>query len=104
EEVFEKFRGNVFVNWIFARQFKRNAHEVERKHSHPTGAVALLKPRAAGKLLAAIEHADVVEPEKSALENIVAFGVLAIHPPGKCDEHLVENRFQKCAVALASLF
>ena len=59
---------------------------------------------AIGECVVAIEHADVVEPEKAALENIVALGVLAIHPPGEGDQHFVEDRFQKRAIAFAGLF
>ena len=43
-------------------------------------------------------------PRKSALENIVTFGIFAIHPPGEGDQQFVEDRFQKRAVAFAGLF
>ena len=44
---------------------------------------------------AAVKHADVVEPEESALENVVAFGVLAIDPPGEIQQQFVEYAFEK---------
>src|SRR5690348_4519664 len=50
-----------------------------------------------------IEHSDVVEAKESALENISAFGILAIYPPGKGEQHFMEDRFQKCAIAFAGL-
>ena len=56
------------------------------------------------KNIVAIKNADVVEPEKSALENIVPFGIFPVHPPGECEQHFVEDRFQECAVAFTALF
>src|SRR6266404_4125962 len=100
----KEFRGDVFVNVILPRQLNCDPQEVERKHSHPARTVALLKTSAVRKLCASIEDADVVESEKAALKDIVALRVLAIHPPGEGDEHFVENRFQKCAIASAVLF
>src|SRR5207248_3296355 len=49
----------------------------------------------------AIEHADVVESEEPALENIHSIGVFAIHPPGEVQKQLVENAFQESAIAFA---
>src|SRR5216683_5412918 len=100
----KEFRRDVFVNVILPRQLNCDPHEVEREHSHPARTVALLKMSAVRKLGVSIEHADVVEPEKAALKDVIALGVLAIHPPGEGDEHFVENRFQKCAIAFAALF
>src|SRR5205814_6562149 len=51
-----------------------------------------------------IEYAGVIEPEESALEDIVTFGIFPIYPPGKSEQEFVEDRFQKCAVAFAGLF
>src|SRR5437867_6222122 len=99
----EKFRRDIFVNVIFARELDRDSHQIQTKHSHPAGAVALLEMGAVGKLRVAIEHANVVETEKAALKNILSLGVFAVHPPGERDQHFVENRFQKCAVAFAGL-
>src|SRR4029077_18043992 len=104
EKMLKELGRDIFVNVILPRELDRNSHQVEREHSHPTSAVALLEMCAIGKLRVAIEDADVVESEKTALENIFTFGVFAIHPPGECDQHLVEDRFQKCAVAFSGLF
>src|SRR5229473_819167 len=100
----KKFRRDIFVNVIFARELDRDSHQIQTKHSHPAGAVALLEMGAVGKLRVAIEHTNVVETKKAALKYIFALGVFAVHPPGECDQHFVENRFQKCAVAFSGLF
>ena len=63
---------------------------------HPAGAVRLFDGAARGQGLAAIEDADVVEAEKAALENVVAFGVFAVHPPGEVQQQLVEDALEEC--------
>src|SRR3979411_1922372 len=100
--MFKELRRDIFVNMIFSRELDRHSHQVQAEHSHPTGAVALFEMGAVVKNRVAIEHADIVESEKAALENIFPLGVLAIHPPGKGDQHFVENRLEKCAVTFSS--
>src|SRR5437868_3984125 len=74
--MFEELGGDVFVNMIFGCELDRDSHQVERKHSHPAGGVALFEACSIRKHRVAIEHADVIEPEKTALENVFAFGSL----------------------------
>src|ERR1700681_759962 len=100
----EELCRDIFVNVIFSRELDRDSHQVEAEHSHPTSAVALLEMGAVVKNGVAIEHADIVESEKAALENVFPLGVLAVHPPGEGDQHFVENRFQKRAIAFSGLF
>src|SRR5256714_3631278 len=104
EEVFEELGRDVFVNVIFTRELDRDAHQIQRKHCHPTRAIALFKVAAIGERGAAIEYADVIKPKEPAFENIFAFGIFPIHPPGKGEKQFVEDRFQKCAVAFTGLF
>ena len=42
---------------------------------------------------AAVEHTDVVQAEKTALEHIVAICVFFIDPPGKIEQQFVEYSF-----------
>ena len=42
-------------------------------HGHPSGAVGLFDVAAGGQRLAAVEDADVVEPQEAAFEDVVAF-------------------------------
>ena len=71
----------------------------ERVHRHPGGAVGLVDVAAGRQRLRAVEDADVVEPEKAALEDVAAVGVLAVHPPGEIQHQLVEDAFEEGAVA-----
>ncbi len=59
---------------------------------------------AGGQWLAAVEDSDIVQAEKTALENIVAPRVLAIHPPGEIHQQLVKTRLQKVAIRLPLSF
>src|SRR6266567_205544 len=104
EKVLKEFRRYTLVNWIFTREFDRDPQHVEAKHSHPACAIALLKTAAVRERLVAIEHANVIKPQETALEDIVALGIFAVHPPGETDEQLMEDRLQKCAIAAAALF
>ena len=51
------------------------------------------------KRRAAVEHADVVEAEKTTLKNVSPLSVLAIHPPGEVEHQLVEDAFEEREVA-----
>src|SRR5205814_9714590 len=70
--------------------------------SLPRGAVGVLGDAASWQGLRTIEYGDVIEPEKAAGKEVVAFGVLAIHPPGKVEQQLLRHAFKKRGVALAA--
>src|SRR2546430_206318 len=72
EKMFEELCGDIFINMILARELNRDPHQVKRKHSHPTGAIALLEMAPIGERGVSVEHTDVVEPEKAALENVLS--------------------------------
>src|SRR5581483_3799354 len=54
---------------------------------------------AGGQRSAAVEDADVVEAEEAAAEDVVAGGVLAVHPPGEIEAELLEGLSQELEVA-----
>jgi len=49
----------------------------------------------------AVDRADVVQAEETALEDVLVAGVLAVDPPGEVDQELVENPAQEVDVAPA---
>jgi hypothetical protein len=49
----------------------------------------------------AVEGAQVVEPEESAAEEVVALRVLAVQPPGEVHHQLVEDPLEEERVAAA---
>src|SRR5438045_9076025 len=96
----EELRGHVFVNRIGMCEFQRHGKHREAIESHPGGSVRLLEESASWQRLRTIEHADVIEPEETAGEKIVAFGVFAVHPPGEIEQQLLECAFKKSAITL----
>src|SRR6476619_7388412 len=90
DEVFPELAGDVLIGRVLAGQLQRDRKQVECIHCHPTGAVGLLDIAAVGKRRATIEHAYVVQAEKSALKNIHSRSVLAVHPPSEVQWQLVE--------------
>ncbi len=102
EEVLPELARDVLVGRVLAREFQGDGHQVEAVHRHPARAVGLLDEAAAGQRLAAVEDADVVEAQEAALENVLALGVLAVHPPGEIQQQLVKDALQKLAVGLAA--
>ena len=72
----------------------RHGHRVER---HPSGRVGLLEHRAR-RQVRPVDRADVVQPEEAALEQVVALGILPVHPPGEVDQELVEDPAQEVHV------
>ena len=103
EEMFEELGGDVFVGLIFEGEFDGDGEHVEAEGGHPGGAVGLIEMGAAGKRCAAVEEADVVQAQEAALEDVAAFGVLAIDPPGEVDEQFLEDALEEEAVARPTL-
>ena len=102
QEVLPELAGHVFVGRVAIGQLQRNRHHVEAVHRHPAGAVGLLEPPPGGQLRAAVEHADVVEPEEPALEDVAAVGVLAVDPPREVERQLLEHALEEHAIADAA--
>ena len=104
-EVLKKLRRHVLVGAMHlgavVREFQRDRHHREAVERHPRRAVGLLQRAARRQRFRAIEHAHVVQPEKSAGEKILAVRVLAIHPPREIQQQLLKNALEKIPVPLA---
>ena len=59
---------------------------------------------AGGQRRAAIEDTDVVQPQKTTLEDIAALSIFFIDPPGEVHQQLVKHPFQKMPVGPTLLF
>src|SRR3954449_11434571 len=53
---------------------------------------------------ASVEYPDIVETQKTALENIFSGGILAIDPPGKSNKQFVKNGLEKISIGLSADF
>src|SRR5215469_4930018 len=96
----EELGGDVFVDPVVLRELQRDAHQVERVHRHPARAISLVDVSAGRQLTAAVEYADVVEPQKAALEDVAPLGILAVYPPGEIEHELVEHTLEEHEIAL----
>src|SRR6185312_12725344 len=98
DEVLEELQREIGVRALFFRELARHREHRLAVERHPRGRVGLDQLAAAGQRLAAIEHADVVEPEEPAAEQVIAAGILAIDPPREVDQALVERTLEELAV------
>src|SRR5205823_6781094 len=95
EEVLVEFGGELLVDRVVQRELQRDLQHALTVERHPRRAVGLLEVAACGQRGAAVEDADVVEPEKPPLEDVLAVTVLAIDPPREVHQKLLEAFFQK---------
>ena len=56
-----------------------------------------------GSWRAAVEDADVVQPQKAAGEDVAPGGILAIHPPVEVQHQALKRAFQEPQVGPAQL-
>ncbi len=103
EELLVNLDGDGFVIRVLGRQLQRHHRHVQGEHRHPAGGVGLLEGVAGRQRVGAVEHRDVVQAEKTALEHVVALAVLAIDPPGVVQQQLVKHPFEKMEIAPAAL-
>ena len=102
DEVLCELHDHVFVGGVVDGELTRKLQHVLAEQGHPGRAVRLLQVAAGGERRAAVEDADIVEPEKAALEDVLAEPVLAVHPPGEVQQQLVERRLEEIHVRLAA--
>src|SRR5215467_9241149 len=103
EKMLEKFGGDILVDVVLERQFERNAHQVQCVHRHPGGAVGLVDVAASRQRRAAVENADIVETEKSALKDIASLDILAVDPPSEIEHQLVKDALEEWSVCVAAV-
>src|SRR5215467_6673778 len=95
QEVLPELAGHVFVSRIFTRQLHRDRQQVQTIHRHPTSAVGLLNMTSRWQGRAAVEDADVVEPEEPTLKHVAAFAIFAVYPPSEVQQQLLEDAGQE---------
>ncbi len=85
-----------------AGQLERDLKHRLGEQRHPRRPVGLLEGAAAGKRRRTVEHADVVQTEEAALEQVTAVWVLAIDPPGEVGQQPLERVLEEHGIALAA--
>ena len=99
----DELERHVLVVRIGHRQLDGDLEHVLAEQGHPGGAVGLLQIAAGRQRRAAVEHADVVEAQEAALEDVPPRAVLAVDPPGEVQQQLLEAALEPVPVALARL-
>src|SRR6516165_5727781 len=94
----KELAGQVFVHSVFDCQFQCHREHREAVKAHPGCAVCLAKMAAAREWCTAVEDANVVESQKTTLEDVATVEILAVDPPGEIQDKLV-----KCAAKERSI-
>src|SRR3979490_2513199 len=81
KEMFNELDGHVFVERVVGRQLHGDLSHVLTEKRYPGSAVSLLEMAAGGQRRAAVEDTDIIQPQESALEEILAEPVFAVDPP-----------------------
>ena len=102
QRVLEELLDELLVQRLVQRQLDRDAQHLLAEEHHPRGAVGLVEVAAGGQRRRAVEHADVVQAEEAAFEDVGAGAVLAVDPPGEVDQQLGEGVLQELDVAVAA--
>ena len=98
QEVLDEPEGGFFVNRVVFRQNQRDLGHALAVERHPGRAVRLLQRAAGRERGAAVEDADVIQPEKPAGEDVTPLGILAIDPPVEIQHQPVKRLLQESHV------
>src|SRR5215472_5412628 len=96
--MFEKLQRQLFVSRVVPRQLDSDLEHGLGEQRHPRRTVGLIHLAAGWQRRAAVEHPDIIEPEKAALEDVTPARVLAVTPPSEVSEELLENVPEKFGV------
>src|SRR5215468_10565421 len=103
DEVFKETVSHLFIDRVVLGENNGDLKHDLAIQSNPRGAIGLFDSSAGGQVGTAIKHANVVQAEKSAREDIAPLRVFAVYPPGEIEQQALEALFQKLDVAPAPL-
>ena len=101
--MFEEFKRERLINRVVSCQLHGDLQHGLSGQCHPAGAVGLIHMTAGRQRGAPIEHPDIVQPEKTALEDISSAEILAIAPPGEVGNQLLENMSKESCITDATI-
>ena len=102
DHLVEVMERTVFVGRVVLAELQTHSQHRLRVKDHPCGAVRLLEVASGRELGAAVEHPDVVEPQKAALEKVATFEPLAMQPPIEISAQPLEDGLQPTNVTLVA--
>src|SRR5262249_54545822 len=89
-KMFQEPVSDLLVSGILLCQNERDLKHVLTIEGHPGRAICLVKMPAGWQLSTAIEHSDVVQPEKASGEDISTLRVFPVYPPIKIQHQALE--------------
>ncbi len=95
QEVLDELVDELLIVGVMLGEFGRHREHVQTEKGHPRGAVGLFEVPAGGQRRAPVEDADVVQPQKAAVEEVAPGRVLAVDPPVEVEQQLVEGTLEK---------
>src|SRR6202162_2909296 len=99
----EKLARYILVRGASLGQFECHGHHYATIKRHPCRSIRLFKFSAIRSRSRTVEHADVIQAEKTASEKVFPVGILAVHPPREIQKQLLKSTFEKIQVTLAPL-
>ena len=100
--MFEKLRCDVLVDRVALSQLQRHREHRPTIKRHPRRPVGLLQRSAGRQRLRAVKHPDVVQPQKTAAEDMPPAGIFAVHPPGEIEQEFLKHPPQPYPIPGAS--
>src|SRR5689334_19769840 len=100
-KMLEKFGGYIFISGLCTGEFERYRQHVQAVHAHPGRSVGLLDKCTIRKSSTAVKNPDIIQAEKTTLEDVFTVPVFAVYPPGKVQQQFLENTLQKFGIGVA---
>ena len=94
----DELEGDLRVHVVVVGQDQGHLQHVLAVERHPGRPVRLLQRPARRQLRAAVEDADVVQPQKTPGEDVAPGRVLAVHPPVEVLEQALKGPLQESGV------
>ncbi len=94
----EELARDVLEDRPMLGQFHRDAEHGGAEQAHPGRRVGLAHRDPVGQRHVAVEHADVVQPEEPAAEQVAPSGIVPVDPPVEVEHQLVKGAFQEIEV------
>ena len=110
----EEFGGDVFIHGVVLGQLEGDIQPMDNERpdngkarvyihvqaieGHPCCPVSLTQRASSWKGFRAVEDTNVVKAKEATFEDVLAIGVLSIHPPGEVEEQLLEDTLQKVEI------
>src|SRR5205814_10613763 len=88
------------VERVVGRQLHGDLSHVLTEKRYPGSAVSLLEMAAGRQRRAAVENTDIIQPQESALEEILAEPVFAVDPPTEIQHQLGKRPLEEIKIAL----